>query len=233
MEVYPGKMDGAHHICYDEVYCPFFRGIPPSTKNYYSHSLDNCVTLTLSFVLNNSFKNENLHRFHVMFIYKILHNDSLQVTFQMISTFVTLIPIVDCSEAIHIRENLTEVCITVLDHAPSQNLYVLPDLSTNTAIVTYDMKLMESFHFCCTLLNFINIVRFYFCTLVNKLYSVLHRSFAASQAKCHILALHLCLSVCLSVHPSVHLSRFAFSGIICRTLVRAENDKALDFDLYT
>ena len=148
---------------------------PP--KNFYSHSLE-CVTLFLTFVLKNSFsdfiatlgigfllcntlwtwKNENLHWFHGMFIYKILHNDSLQVTFQMISTFVTLIPIVDCSEAIHIREDLTEVCIILLDHGPSQNLYVLPDWSTNKVIVTYNMKLIESFHYLCTLLNFIKYV---------------------------------------------------------------------------
>ena len=33
-----------------------------------------------------------------------------QVTFRMISTFVALVPIIDCSEAVHVRSDLTEVC---------------------------------------------------------------------------------------------------------------------------
>ena len=42
MEVYPEKMDHAHHIMSytdDVVYRPFFGGKPPSAKNEYSHSL--------------------------------------------------------------------------------------------------------------------------------------------------------------------------------------------------
>lgn len=36
------------------------------------------------------------------------------VTFQMISTFVAQVPIVDCSEAVFVRDDLTEVCSSVL-----------------------------------------------------------------------------------------------------------------------